>query len=205
MKIVLLVLLFLLPISRGTKCESIDISKVSKPTKNFDKKADFYNKLAKEIKVLYPYSRLDVSEIANIVNSIQPILQEIGMSNLKFTIIDVLSIISIESSWIHEAKNKNSSALGLMQLTKAVSSELGYKHEDMLNPMINVEAGIRHLVYLNSKFSTRENVIIAYHSWKQSENYIKNINNNEYLKEVNNVSTFMGSIWRTTTEGIPEK
>jgi hypothetical protein len=57
----------------------------------------------------------------------------------------ILSIAWKESRFDPEAKNKMSSATGLMQMTKAAAKDAGYPHTLMTDPSINIKAGSKYI------------------------------------------------------------
>lgn len=58
----------------------------------------------------------------------------------------ILDVIHKESSFDIYAKNKNSSAVGLLQVLRGTAQELGFSYEEISAfPHLNIECGVKYL------------------------------------------------------------
>lgn len=118
---------------------------------------------------------------AQILNMIKSISAKHGVDEKL-----VMAVVKQESGFRSDAVSK-SGALGLMQLMPKTAEGLGVK--DAMNPIENINGGVKHLKYLLKKYNG--NVILAlaaYNSgtgtvakyngvppYKETQNYVRNI------------------------------
>lgn len=77
----------------------------------------------------------------------------------------IKGIIATESGFNPVAKATTTSATGLMQLTKAAASDMGYAHSTMTDPRSNIMAGVKYLRWLmNSYKLTLNEAIQSYYA-----------------------------------------
>lgn len=127
-------------------------------------------------------------------------LDEVTMSSLDYEvdIYLVYAIIKVESSFDASAKS-SAGALGLMQLIPDTAEYMKGEElaeEELFDPTINIDLGIKYLKYLSEKFNSREWVIVAYNAGEtKAREWMNNDispyqvpfkESREYLVKVNN-------------------
>jgi len=112
----------------------------------------------------FKYSNMSIEEISHVIYYLS---SRKNIRSIDIGMVGILAIIARESSWISTAKNRNSSALGLMQVIKGTCESMGFKYEDMLNPIVSINAGMCY-INMTSKVFSGERLIISYSSWREA-------------------------------------
>jgi len=71
----------------------------------------------------------------------------------------IKAIIATESSFRPTAQNPNSSARGLMQITKAAARDVGFNHANLDDPDANIAAGSAYLARMVRRFGFLEGIM----------------------------------------------
>ena len=72
----------------------------------------------------------------------------------------IAAIIEVESGGNPNASNKNSSALGLMQIERSAAEDMGVNYDDLRDPLTNVLCGAGYLARLIREFSGDEHAAV---------------------------------------------
>lgn len=75
----------------------------------------------------------------------------------------IKGIIAVESGFNPNARNPNSSATGLMQVTRAAATDTFTPYEQLTDPAINIDAGTAYLAKMREFTGNIFDAIVAYH------------------------------------------
>lgn len=111
--------------------------------------------------VVLAVSALPSTSFANAGNFDGPIADASRKYGIPKSIIK--GIIAVESGFRPSANNPNSSATGLMQLTRAAAADTFTPYELLGDPAINIDAGAAYLAKMRDVTGSIYEAIVAYH------------------------------------------